>query len=90
MATLTSEDFTKIKQIVAGDADKKAIFKALNLTKATWYTVFQALEDWEVDGHTSQPTESRDAALEAAAGKSVTIAQGTAIFETWVSWRFSV
>jgi len=90
MATLTSEDFTRIRGIVAGNAAKKSIFKALNLSKATWYTVFQAQEDWEVNGHNTQPTESRDAALETAAGKTLTNAQGTAIFETWVAWRFTI
>lgn len=84
MATLTSSNYTKIRQIAASDATTKAVFKALALSKTNWYAVFQAVEDWFVNGSAT----SLKAAIDTAAGVTTTAAQARRIALTWIKWRF--
>lgn len=89
MATLTSSNYTKIRQIAASDATTKAVFKALALSKTNWYAVFQAVEDWFVNGFSTAPATSLKAAIDTAAGVTTTAAQARRrIALTWIKWRF--
>lgn len=87
MATLANEDFTNIRQYIAHDTAAKDEFKSWGINKATWKALFQAAEDWFVDGFTTTPTSSFKAALEAEAG-AMTNAQAKQIGFIWMHWRF--
>lgn len=88
MATLTSEDYTQIRQWIKSNGDW-ATFKTMGHSKQQFYDILQAIETWEVSGHTTQPTESRDAAIDAAAGVNVTTAQAIMYWGAWTSWKVS-
>lgn len=87
MATLTGADYQEIRQVINSDATIKAVFKAWGLSKQTWYAVYQAVEDWVVNGFATQPASSLKVAIDAVVGTS-TNAQARKIVLTWIRWRF--
>lgn len=88
MATLTSSDYQYIKKRIGSNPATKAEFKSWSLDKATWYALFQAIEDWNVDGFTTMPTNSEKAAMEAVIGP-ITNQQAIAVWAVWVGWKLS-
>lgn len=88
MATLTDGDFTEIRNIISSDPVLKAEFKAWNLAKDVWKAIFQASEDWFVNGFNTTPTTSFKAALDAVS--TTTGAQAKAIGKVWFAWRIGI
>ena len=90
MATLNNDDFTSIKQYVRNDDNARAEFKSWPLDKATWKALFQAMEDWFVDGFAVTPTESTKDALDAELPvelQPITNAQAKQVGRIWAQWR---
>ena len=88
MATLTTADFANLKKRIKHDSVARSTFKAWALDKATWYALFQAAEDWFVNGFSTQPTTSYKAALEAIAG-TMTNPQAIQVGKVWMGWRYT-
>lgn len=87
MATLTAEDFQSLKKRIKADAPTRAEFKAWGLDKTTWYELFQAVEDWFVNGFSTAPATSFKAAVEAVTG-ATTVARAKAVALVWMGWRY--
>ena len=87
MATLTNDDFTEIKKIIRNDPTARSTFKVWGLSKAEYKAMFQAAEDWFVNGFDATPTSSFKAALEVEAG-TMTNAQAKQVGFAWMGWRF--
>ena len=86
MAILEDSDFQDIKKRIRNDPVARAEFKAWPLSKQVWKDVFQAAEDWFVNGFTATPSSSFKAALEVEAG-AMTNAQAKQIGFVWMGWR---
>lgn len=87
MAVLTNADYQQIKKFVRNDPTARATFKAWGLDKQTYKDVFQAAEDWFVNGFSTTPSSSFKAALEAQVG-AMTNDQAKQIGFVWMEWRF--
>ena len=88
MATLTSSDYQYIKKRIRSNPAARAEFKSWSLDKATWYALFQTIEDWNVDGFTTRPAESEKEAMEAVVGP-LTNQRAIAVWTVWVGWKLS-
>lgn len=86
MTQLDSNDFTQIKKLIRRYPAVEAEVKAWGLDRPTWMALFQAAEDWFVNGFNSTPTSSFKAALEAAAGP-MTANQAKWLGRIWFEWR---
>lgn len=86
MATLDTTDFTKIREIISSYPEAKAELKALNLSKSAWMGVFQALEDWFVNGFNSTPINSIREALDVVT-TATTAGQDQILVEVWFQWK---
>lgn len=89
MAALVDADFQAIRNIVRSEPAQWAAFKVWSMSKAQYRAAFQAMETWFVDGVTARPATSLKAALEAAIGATLTIAQVKLIGYAWAGWRFA-
>ena len=87
MAVLDNDDFTQIKKFIRNDPTARAEFKAWGLSKQEYKDMFQAAEDWFVNGFTATPSNSFKAALEVEAG-AMTNAQAKQVGYAWMGWRF--
>jgi hypothetical protein len=89
MATLVSADYTQIKMFIRADAAAWPVFKTLGLTKAQFYVIFQAIEDYLVNAFANRPAGSLKAAIDAASSPIVlTNAQARVLIKFWFMWRF--
>jgi len=85
MATIPTAALDKLRRCVARKLQVDG--EAIDYLKAEANAVFQAIEDWEVAGHSSTPTESREAAMEAAMGRPLTQTQEIAFWGCWAQWK---
>jgi len=88
MATLGDSDFTQIKELVRSNPNAWTIFKAWNLSKATWKALFQAAENWFVSAFSVTPASSFKAALDAVT--ATTVNQARWIGKIWFMWRIGI
>jgi hypothetical protein len=86
MAVLGNNDYQQIKKIIRNDPVSRAEFKSWGLSKQVWMDMFQAAEDWFVNGFDATPSNSFKAALEAEAG-AMTNAQAKQTGYAWMAWR---
>jgi len=86
MAVLDNDDFTEIKNQIRGSTHRDT-FRSWGLDKPTWKLLFQAAEDWNINGFTVTPTTSFKAALEVEGG-AMTNAQAKAVAKIWSQWSF--
>jgi hypothetical protein len=88
MAILTNADYQQIKKLAKNDLTARAEFKAWGLSKQVWMDLFQAAEDWFVNGFTATPSNSFKDALEVEAG-AMTNAQAKQVGYVWMGWRYA-
>lgn len=81
MTVISTNDLARMRRAVARK------LPVVTYHKARANDVFQAVEDWEVGGHTSVPTETRQGAMETAAGVSLITQQEIAFWEVWSQWK---
>jgi hypothetical protein len=86
MAVLTNDDYQDIKKFIKNDPTARAEFKAWGLNKQVWMDMFQAAEDWFVNGFLSTPSNSFKEALEVEAG-AMTNGQAKQVAFVWMCWR---
>jgi hypothetical protein len=86
MAVLTNADLAEIKRTAYSNKSAWTELKTLAWSKQVFSDTLQAAEDWFVNGFTTTPTVSFEAALEAEAG-TLTTAQAKWIGKVWFQWR---
>lgn len=89
MATLTSDDFTWIKNWVKNSQYNDTL-KTSGLSKTQFYDILQAIEDYSVGSYTTTPTETLRDAINTAASATPTTAQNQAMWYAWAAWRGEV
>ena len=87
MATLTAADYKWCIDWLRGNPTHKITLKQSGLTRTQLKDILQAIETWEVAGHLTRPAESRNAAIETAAGEATTLAVETACWMAWSAWK---
>lgn len=78
---IPASDLDRMRQMAA------RFVPVVNYHKAQANAVFQAIEDWEVDGHAARPPGSRAAAIDAAAGVSVPVQMERVFWMVWSEWK---
>lgn len=86
MATLDSSDFEAIRRHTREDPTALAVFKSWGLSKPIWYSLFQATEDWFINGFSVAPTTSFKATVEGITG-ACTNNQAKQVGYVWMGWR---
>lgn len=81
MASITAPDLSALRRLAARHAG------AVNYTKAQANSAFQAIEDWEVGGHTLTPVLSRAQAIENAVGVPVPLRLEKVLWMAWSEWK---
>lgn len=81
MATISANDLARMRQAAARERPQ------VDYQKARANAVFQAVEDWEVGGHTTPPAQAREAVMEAAAGVALPLALETLMWRVWALWK---
>jgi hypothetical protein len=86
MATITANDFSFIRQWIH---DQRPIYNEMRswgITKTTWKSALQAIEDYMVSGFGTRPAGSIRAAIEAVTGATTSL-RAQYMFVIWVNWK---
>ena len=87
MATLTNDDFTEIKNWFKGQPIHYDAIRLSGLSKTQLKAGLQAIEDYSTGSYNIRPAGSLKAAIETATGITPTLAQNSAMWAAWASWK---
>lgn len=87
MATLDNDDFSEIKRITKNDANMWNVLKSWGLSKSTWQSALQAVENWFVEAfNVLAPNTTIKEEIETVTG-TCTNAQANQLVRSWIRWR---
>ena len=87
MTTLTTDNYKWCIDWLRGNPTHKITLKQSGLTRTQLKDILQVIENWEVAGHLTTPSTSRNAAIGTAAGEATTLAVETACWMAWSAWK---
>lgn len=87
MTTLTTDDFTWIKNWIKASPTHNDVLRSSGLSKTQVYAAIQAIEDYSVGSYSVTPSDTLRAAINTATSATPTTAQNQALWYSWAAWR---